>query len=137
MQMLVLLFLFRLEILKNIEEAEEHKSVWGTGKVMEENMSHELLRQNPNPSSVFVYNHFSEYFVSPTFHPVHGNLFLLLLFFIWPFLCALWNVPFHFVHCQYTRDVLPSNQVPLVMASCRTLRRTSLKGCTQKTKHFL
>lgn len=49
MQMSQLLFLFRLWILENIKEASEHRAVWGTGDIMEENLSHETLRQYQVP----------------------------------------------------------------------------------------
>ena len=53
--MLLLLFLFRLGSLENIVEASEHMVVWGARKVMEENLSHELLRQYPHLYFLRVY----------------------------------------------------------------------------------
>lgn len=49
MQMLLLLFLFRLQSVENTEEASEHAAVWGTREVRGENLSHEPLRQYQVP----------------------------------------------------------------------------------------
>lgn len=54
--MQMLLFFFRLGSLENTEGASEQRAAVGTTrKVMEENLSHELLRQDPNPNFLHVY----------------------------------------------------------------------------------
>lgn len=103
----LLLFLFRLGNLENIEEASEHMAVWGAREVMEENLSHEFLRQYPNPYFLHVYRiTISENTscLSPFLNPQLTVPFIFPFYLAFPFLSMKYLLPF----CSLSAFRLPA-----------------------------
>lgn len=130
MQMLLLLFLFRLGSLENTAEASEHVAVWGAREVMEEEVSHELLRQYPN----LYFLHVNKITVAENTLFFTFSQSTVNRSFYFPFLFDLSHP-----HCEAYSSILfiisikvacivAVNQIPIVMANYRRVRPCFFKG---------